>query len=621
MDDFNFNFSVSVNPYDRNLDVDKTKFLKWKEVKGTINDLCNFIKNNFAFCHTYNHLGDTFNNGLKTATNFKQTNLICFDFDAVRLSANDFFEEMKNTAICPNIVYTTTNNGHFKEGKNELYSNRYRAIYIVDEPIINAVLYTEMHQTIKRFISDYLCDKNIFNDNSDNNVSHFFAGCNNCQIFVNDTIFSLNGLICRLNVKTANERNINGDNVCPSAMSPKSERREREGKYISYLIGKKEKSILRMYNIEEEKKEYYTTVINFFKTFTDIENDEFIKDYYLLDFNALYTKYSGRDYLNIVSTPMEYDGTNMVVKTPTEYYELRRPFCTVDGYTKRLKDGERRRKQLFTNLKLRKQITPSLTLQNLLYNAVYEMVFYIDNKDDSITKYEIAQTVVNAYFAKYTSDKQVKCTPKKFKIDPIFCRENNIQKKCAAMLYLNEKREEQREKNLKIFADNYDRQKTDKENFEIMKSKGLTAKSLQTFKKYKEQMGFTNKRQKQQPNKCDISANYKQMEQLTTTTIKSAHGQNKVLKNGTNDHLKTAKNNKEYKMNMATYNKQMEQSPTDTAKGAHTKNKCDFGQISTPNTFANYPFIFPLKRTAKMLNFSLIERYQMMVQNMRYMAV
>lgn len=417
MDKFYFNFSVSVNQYDRNLDVDKTKFLKWRENKGTINDLCNYIQNNFAFCHTYNHLGDTFNNGLKTENNFNQTNIICFDFDAVRLSANDFFNEMKNTAICPNIVYTTANNGHFKEGKNELYSNRYRAIYIVDEPIINAVLYTEIHQSLKRLISNLLCDKNVWNDNSDNNVSHFFAGSAKCEMYTNYNVFSLGGLLKRLNVKTPNEsNNLNADNVCTSAKSHKSERREREGKYISYLIGKKEKSILRMYNIEEEKKEYYCTVINFFKTFADIENDDFIKDFYTLDFTALYTKYSGRNYLNIVSTPIVYNGKKMIVKTPSEYYELRRPFCTVDGYTKRLKDGERRRKQLFTNLKLRKQITPSLTLQNLLYNAVYEMVFYIDNKDDSITKYEIAQTTVNAYFAEYTSDKKVKCTPKKFKI-------------------------------------------------------------------------------------------------------------------------------------------------------------------------------------------------------------
>lgn len=618
MDKFYFNFSVSVSKYDRNLDADKTKFLKWRELKGTINDLCGNIQNNFAFCHTYNHFGDTFNNGLKTATNFNQTNLICFDFDAVRLSANDFFNKMKNTAICPNIVYTTTNNGHFKEGKNEIYNNRYRAIYVVDEPIINGVLYTEMHQTIKRFISDYLCDKNIFNDNSDNNVSHFFAGSENCQMFVNDSAFSLKDLMCRLSVKTANERNINADNVCPSAMSPKSERREREGKYISYLIERKKKSILRLHDIEEEeKKEYYSTVINFFKTFSDIENDDFIKDYYALDFNALYSKYSGRDYLNIVSSPMEYDGKNIVVKTPSEYFELRRPFCTVDGYTKRIKDGERRRKQLFTNLKLRKQITPSLTLQNLLYNAVYEMVYYIDNKEDSITKYEIAQTAVNAYFSEYTSDKKVKCTPKKFKIDPIFCMENNIQKKCAAMLYLNEKREKQRENNLKIFSDNYSPKLTDKENFEIMKNKGLTAKSLQTFKKYKEQLGMTKKRQ----NKCDISADNKQMEQLTTTTIKSAHAQNKVLKNGTNARLKMIDNNKENNMNMATYNKQMERLTTTTIKGAQTQNKSDFWQISTTNTFANYPFFYPLKNRVEMLNFSLIVRYNKMVQNLRYMAV
>lgn len=254
MDDFNFSFSVSVKPYDRNLDVDKTKFLRWRETKGTINDLCNYIKNNFAFCHCYHHLDDTFANGLKTEINFNQTNLICFDLDAVRLKANELFDEMKNTAICPNIVYTTANNGHFKEGKNELYCNRYRAIYVVDEPIINPNLYTEIHQTLKGIISDFVRDKNVWNDNSDNNVSHFFAGSLNSEMYTNYNVFSLDGLISRLNIKTANKSDSHNTKKGKKKTTERNERRERDGKYISYLITNKEKSILRKDNIEKKKK-------------------------------------------------------------------------------------------------------------------------------------------------------------------------------------------------------------------------------------------------------------------------------------------------------------------------------------------------------------------------------
>ncbi len=189
------------------------------------------------------------------------------------------------------------------------------------------------------------------------------------------------------------------------------------------------------------------------------------------------------------------------------------------------------------------------------------------------------------------------------------------------MLYLNEKREKQRENNLKIFSDYYSPKLTDKENFDIMKIKGLTAKSLQTFKKYKEQLEFTNKRQKQQPNKCDISADNEQMEQSTTDTAKGAKTQSNARTNVTNDHLKTAYNNKENNMNMATYNKQMELSPTNTAKGAHGKNKSENNGTYTANTYALYPFYYPLKKKVEMLNLPLIVRYKRMVQNVRYMAV
>lgn len=609
MDNFIFNFSVSCNQYDRNLDVGKTKFLIWIETKGTINDLCRYIKNNFAFCHCYNHLGDTFNNGLKRVDNFKQTNIICFDFDGVRLTANEFFNEMKNTAICPNIVYTTTNNGHFKEGKNELYNNRYRVIYCVDEPIINCELYTEMHQTLKRLISNLICDKNVFNDNTDNNVSHFFAGSTDCEIFVTNNVFSLDSLIKRLGIKNDNAKTFSENEEMKNTQRENKPitptKKERDGKYITYLIGQKKKSILRRYNIEkEEKKEYYDTVINFFNNFADIEKDDFIQDFYNLDFHVIYNKYHGK-YSNIECTPIEFNGKNIVVKTPSEYYELRRPFCDKDGYTKKLRDGERRRKQLFINLKIRKQITPSLTFQNLLFNAVYEMCFYMDNRKDPITKYQIAQTAVNAYFAEYVTDKKIKCSTKKFKVDPIFCSNNGIPKRKGAMVYINQKRDEQRKINLEIFADYYDPKLTDKENFEVMQRNGLTAKSLQTFKKYKDQLGLTKKQNSINDNLSVLSVSDSKTTQSPTNGIKSPYGQNKAPFNPTNNDFQTDENKIENTYNMATIKTNL----AHVTNGGQTENKYNFYTL------------YPKLETAKILNECAINRYYNIVHNLRYMAV
>ena len=144
-----FSYSVSTREYNRNKDERQTPFLQWQEKQGTIKDLESDIKNGFAFCPTFNHDGATFTNRAKTKTNLKATYFITFDFDAVKLTAGQFYGSMIGTGLTPSMVYTTANNGNFKQGKNETYCNRYRVIYLIDEPITTAEDYTAIHTALK----------------------------------------------------------------------------------------------------------------------------------------------------------------------------------------------------------------------------------------------------------------------------------------------------------------------------------------------------------------------------------------------------------------------------------------------------------------------------------------
>ena len=127
---FYFNFSVSINVYDRNND--NAAKINWTETSGTIDILADKITEGFAYCNCFYHNGKNFTNTDKKDDNLKGANLVCLDLDAVKYTYTDFCALMEQTEIYPNIVYTTANNGKFKQNKGELYNNRYRVIYVVD---------------------------------------------------------------------------------------------------------------------------------------------------------------------------------------------------------------------------------------------------------------------------------------------------------------------------------------------------------------------------------------------------------------------------------------------------------------------------------------------------------
>lgn len=203
--DFYFNFSVSTRTYDRNRD--NAAFLNWREINGNITTLSQYISEGFAYCNCFYHKeGSTFGNTFKNDKNVKSANLICLDLDAVKYSYSDFVVLMEQTEIKPNIVYTTQNNGYFKPNKDEEFNNRYRAIYVIDEPINNDTLYKDLHQAIKNEVRIITEDKNVFNDNSDNNISHFFAGAKKTTITTDNNIYSLSWFMQRYGISAENEK-------------------------------------------------------------------------------------------------------------------------------------------------------------------------------------------------------------------------------------------------------------------------------------------------------------------------------------------------------------------------------------------------------------------------------
>lgn len=606
---FTFNYSVSTTQWDRNKDEKNTRKLKWREKRGAIKDLIDAIQNNHAFCPCFYHEGDTFSNKDKSDRNLKSTNLIALDFDAVRLTAREFYAQMECTEIPPSIVYTTANNGKYKSGKNEKYNNRYRVIYVLNAPIYNATFYKQIHQTLKSEICSTIDDLSVYNDNSDSSVSHFFAGNKNAEIYSSDSVISLEWLCERYDIKTANEPNKLNEGGQGGHIISQADNTNKHGNYIQYLFNQwinKLKNDGQGGHIIKKGREHYIS------TLATLGDSPFINDYYNLSVNEIIEKYISV-YPSIEVSRVEYDTTQAYYMVPKEYMEIKRRWhfeevekSNGDTYKvtqiERCKNGQGRRRRLFLNLIIRRLITPSISFEHLLFNCVYELHHYIDNsdKDDIITKKDIATIAVNAYFADVDKWQKLKDYHKpKWKVNKAYCTANGITPRHQAgkvRAMLNKQAKEVRWQQIDKY---YNQALTNDANLELLISNGINV-SLTQLKAYKRERGYSKRKKSKQiasnnnatigdsgtakapTNKAIEGNNNSNMEQQPTATINEP---NRAVESGDKCAMAQQNTTTTSESNRAIEsddNKAMEQQPTTTINGSHiASNEVTSGDVLT----------------------------------------
>ena len=483
--EFNFVYSISTKEYDRNRDVRSTGKLTWREKQGTsIKDLENDITSGFAYCPTFYHKGDTFTNGAKTQKNLKATYLITFDMDAVRLTAGEFYGKMMCTEIPPSLVYTTANNGKFKAGKNESYNNRYRVVYALDEPITTAETYTALHQALKSEIATTVDDNNLFNDNSDKDVSHFFAGCTNADTYSNSHTTPLSWLADRYNVDITNNESISTQyNDRASAFSTKEE-------------SAKKRSCVDI----KKKEKHYTTQGHRIALFQDFINDYENSDKSYMD---LAVQYCRELPLLPEETPVTFDNDKLYkVVEPNHVSILKKRIKTtrkgISGNDIKVwesikyKDGQGRKRKLYLYLQMVKAISPHATMEELLWNAVNWIIEQVDNTVDPISKNQVTDIVKGVMSREWNpSEKSIKKYGKKIKTNAALAKKRHIPMRKVGLVAAHEWKTDQRKEKWAIMAMLYDASKTNKENVEKMNEAGLNI-TTDYLKKWKSANGLTN---------------------------------------------------------------------------------------------------------------------------------
>lgn len=506
---YTFSYSVSTREYDRNKDERQTAFLKWREKQGTVNDLLTDIKNGLAFCPTFHHDGDVFTNKAKRKTNLKATYFLTFDFDAVRLTAGEFYGCMIGTAITPSAVYTTANNGKFKEGKNETYCNRYRVLYVLDQPLTTAEDYTTIHQALKAEIATTVGDNNIFNDTSDKDVSHFFAGCKETDAYSNNSVISLTWLCDRYSVELCGEGIRTRSNDCfnetisshadtnpkTDASNTKIVETQKGQKYtLGGLCKKREKAV---YNPMLENDPFLNDTWQEFMKDYDNPANTFNRLAFLYrarlpmlppatDLTPYKKKSNGKLYIEVDSDYIEILYKRVKVKKRDRNGEVVERWENAKFY-----DGMKRKNIIFVHCMLLRLITPTAIREQILWGAVDFMVEYIDNTQDPITKHEVSEIVDSAMAKDLRQWQQLKNRYKKtYKVDREVAAQRNIAPKAAALKAGHERATDKKAVKWEKIKAIYNPTKTNKENLKALEQNGLkiTPSYLQEWKR---ENGFT----------------------------------------------------------------------------------------------------------------------------------
>lgn len=370
-----FTLSVSNEKYDDKnaINWDKVKYNRIDDL--SLENIAELITK--GYCYTSIFKKANFGVWHKAEENWIGSDFIMFDVDNVKNEIT-FEEYLNSLKFIPTIIYTTPNCNQQKPNEIKPYS-RFRLLYAFDTTITNKWQYQGIYDAIKDTFDEALFDTTKNWDNCANSPVQQFSGngTKNCQITINHVIYK----VSNFDIKEPTEEPIKIDNIK-----------------------------VRI-------------------------NDEFLQNLNTLkptDFLSCY-----RDKFQIIyESELDYndDGYALI---PEDYVRIQRNYTIYKDDGKicskyhRLKDGEGRRHTLFCNAKIRCQIKPQISVEELIFNLVYDRHYFYDNSDNVLTNQCLLRIALDAKKATYQMAMKKKPL---FKVDKVFCYENQIKPNALKMI-------------------------------------------------------------------------------------------------------------------------------------------------------------------------------------------
>lgn len=303
------------------------------------------IKQGYVFTNIHS-LNGTFTANEKKTTNFVSAQYIGIDIESNTTTIPTFNEAWTKIICKPSIGYETVSNG--LEGKG----NRYRFIYFFNEKITDIKQYEETYYRIISMLKKSYDFNTI--DNCGKEVSRaFYGNAKDCNVKFEDIIYSVNDF---------------------NNYEPYQEEKS--------FIKKKVSIYYKSSNITKYKSSNSEPLLQkVLKDFYEMPLDEFA----FMHQNDYLWMQSNRD-------SFAYNADGYAV-TNGNLIELNRRFKKdIKGriVPRLLRDGEQRRKNLLGLGMVQKALHKgNLDLGGILYCLVMEMLHFIDNTKDEITKEEL----------------------------------------------------------------------------------------------------------------------------------------------------------------------------------------------------------------------------------------
>lgn len=216
-----------------------------------------------------------------------------------------------------------------------------------------------------------------------------------------------NGLIGQLNKDTSTQNNDDCGRKIERLFNGNS--KEDIEEYKTYFI----------YDLTDIPTIKTTPIIKQIKPRIKKEDDDFITDYKTLSFDDFIMKYKP-SFEVVQNTIIKYNNEGYALLND-DYIEIKRFFK--DGKLKIRDIGEDRKKYLFSILQIKKIIKPSISFEEMLYNAIFEVYYYINNTDGKLKKDYILEVVKNVMNNESTI--KVFQNTKQYKVSKQYCIDNN----------------------------------------------------------------------------------------------------------------------------------------------------------------------------------------------------
>lgn len=421
--DLTFELCISLDNYTQKPSREECRNIRFQHKTVTTDEFLNLVCDGYVYTAL---MKDNWRNG----DNFICTNLITFDIDHSDVSMNDYVEGLE---IKPTVAYTSSRNG--VEG----YGYGFRLVYFADEAICTLEDYATLSSNIAKKLSLKFVDDRSFKGDQ------MWFGSYGCETYVSNNIL-------KMECKKWNATHLDGG--C--------------SKYNNQSIPNKSASR----DISIHTQQYMTSCT-------------FQTDYETMSYQGFLEKYMNV-YPNMEKTPLEINEDEPVIWYPDDYYEIRRHWMIINGEPLKLKDGQRRRRNLFINGVIRRKINPNITFENLLYNLVFEFEYYYINNGDRITKRDIwmiAESVMKCDIERF---KDLGKPKHKFFANKLYKDKYGVTMQEILGQVKNKKQ---------YIGEFYDLSKTDEENINVMKEYGLDI-SLRTLKTWRKENGITKYKKK-----------------------------------------------------------------------------------------------------------------------------